>query len=152
MTHLDTSSTSYGQKKSRESNWQFDSRPLKVRNHPDFLVGRWRATYQWKALDKGYNFVLDFISIEGLHTKLWAPKVTRVPFVGILRLSLGSPVTKWHLGVGLMARNRVYYKEESGGFPQVRAVVSLVSLCLPIARSCTKIFQLCTNQLVVWFV
>ncbi len=44
MTHLDTSNTSYGQKKGWESNWQFDSRPLKVRNRPDFLAFRWHAT------------------------------------------------------------------------------------------------------------
>jgi hypothetical protein len=56
MTHLDTSNTSYGQKKGRESNWQFDSRSQKVRNRPNFLVCRWRATYCWKALDEGYNF------------------------------------------------------------------------------------------------
>jgi hypothetical protein len=35
MSHLDICSTSYGQKKGQESNWQFDSRPLKVRNQPD---------------------------------------------------------------------------------------------------------------------
>jgi hypothetical protein len=32
--NLDIFSPSYGQKKGRESNWQFDSRPLKVRNRP----------------------------------------------------------------------------------------------------------------------
>jgi hypothetical protein len=32
--HLDICSPSYGQKKGRESNWQFDSRPLKVENQP----------------------------------------------------------------------------------------------------------------------
>jgi len=32
--HLDICSPSYGQKKGRESNWQFDSRPLKVKNRP----------------------------------------------------------------------------------------------------------------------
>jgi len=32
MGHLDICSTSYGKKKGRKSNWQFDSRPLKVRN------------------------------------------------------------------------------------------------------------------------
>jgi hypothetical protein len=32
--HLDTCSPSYGQKKGWESNWQFDSRPLKVKNRP----------------------------------------------------------------------------------------------------------------------
>ncbi len=34
--HLDIYSPSYGQKKGRESNWQFDSRPLKVENRPLF--------------------------------------------------------------------------------------------------------------------
>jgi hypothetical protein len=91
MTHLDTSNTSYGQKKGRESNWQFDSRPLKVKNHPNFLACRWRATYHWKALNKGYNFFLNLISIEGLHTKLWAPKVARVPTLGTLGI-LGLPL------------------------------------------------------------
>ncbi len=32
MGHLDIFNTSYGKKKGRESNWQFDSRPLKVKN------------------------------------------------------------------------------------------------------------------------
>jgi len=35
-------------------------------------------------MDKGYNFALDFISIGGLHTKLWALKVARVPTSGML--------------------------------------------------------------------
>jgi hypothetical protein len=34
MTHLDISNTSYGQKKSQESNWQFDPQPLKVVINP----------------------------------------------------------------------------------------------------------------------
>jgi hypothetical protein len=70
MTHLVTSNTSYGQKKGRESNCQFDSQPLKVRNWPDFLVCKWRATYRCKAIDKGYKFASNIISIEGLHKKL----------------------------------------------------------------------------------
>ncbi len=32
ILYLDICSPSYGQKKGRESNWQFDSRPLKVGN------------------------------------------------------------------------------------------------------------------------
>jgi hypothetical protein len=35
MSHLDICSTSYGWKKGRQSNWQFDSRPLKVGNWPN---------------------------------------------------------------------------------------------------------------------
>jgi hypothetical protein len=34
VDHLDIFSPSYGQKKGQESNWQFDSRPLKVGNRP----------------------------------------------------------------------------------------------------------------------
>jgi hypothetical protein len=52
MTNLDTENTSYGQKKGRESNWQFDSRPLKVGNGPDLLVCKWGATYHWKDFDE----------------------------------------------------------------------------------------------------
>ncbi len=112
MTHLDTSNTSYGQKKG-----QFDFQPLKVKNRLDFFVCKWLATYRWKALDERYNFALNLILIEGLHAKLWVPKVAEVPIVKISRLPLGSPGTKCHLGVGLMARHKIYYKGEGGGFP-----------------------------------
>ncbi len=138
MTHLDTWNTSYGQMKGWESNWQFDSQPLKVKNRPNFLVCRWLAKYYRKALNKGYKFALNLISIRGLHTKLWAPKVLGVPTLEILGLPLGSPRKKWHLNAGPVARHKVYYKGEGGGFPQVRAVVSLVSPSLPVARLNTK--------------
>jgi len=55
-------------------------------------------------------------------------------------------------GAGPMAKHKIYYKGEGGGFPQVQAVVNLVNLCLPVVRPCTKMLQLCTNQFVVWFV
>jgi hypothetical protein len=58
--------------------------------------------------------------------------------MGISGLPLGSPKTKWHLGVGYVAMHRVYYKEEGGAFPQVWAVVSLVNLSLFVARPNTK--------------
>jgi hypothetical protein len=63
MTHLNIWITSYGQKKRRESNWQFDFRPLKVENQREFLVCKWCVTYRWKALNEGYNFVsnLNFV-------------------------------------------------------------------------------------------
>jgi hypothetical protein len=131
ITHLDIWNTSYGQKKGQESNWQFDFQPLKVRNRPDFLAFRWHPTYHWKDLDKSYNFVLDLISIGGLHKKLWGPKVAGVPTLTISRLPLGSPGTKSHLDVGLMERHKIYYKGEGGCFPQVRIVVSLVSPSCP---------------------
>jgi len=44
MSQLDISRTSYGKKKGRESNRQFDSRPLKVGNWPDPGACRGSAT------------------------------------------------------------------------------------------------------------
>ncbi len=78
MTRLDTCNTSYGKWKSRESNWQFDSRPQKVKNRPDFHACKWSAIHCWKALDKSYNFALDLIPIRGLNKKLWPCKVAKV--------------------------------------------------------------------------
>ncbi len=49
----------------------------------------------------------------------------------------GVPREKSHLDVGPVERCRVYYKGEGGGFPQIRALVSLVSV-LPMARPSTK--------------
>jgi hypothetical protein len=40
---------------------------------------------------------------------------------------LGSPGTKNHSDVGVAGRHKEYYRGEGGGFPRVRAVVSLVS-------------------------
>jgi hypothetical protein len=105
-----------------------------------------------KNFQRGLQLCLDLISIRGFHAKLWALKVTRIPTLGISGLPLGSPKTKWHLCASLVAKHRVYYKGEGGGFPQVQSMVSLVSLYLPMVRLCTKVFQLRTNQLVVWFV
>ncbi len=52
-------------------------------------------TNRRKALDHGYNFALDFISIGGLCAKLWAPKVAGVLVVGILRLSKQNAIWMW---------------------------------------------------------
>jgi len=127
IAHLDIWNTSYGQKKSQESNCQFDSRPQKVGNRPNLLSCRGRVTYFWKALDESYNFASDRIAIRGLFAKLWGSKVAGVPFGAISGLPLGSPGKKSHLNV--VESCRVYYKGEGGGFPQVRAMVSLVCSC-----------------------
>jgi hypothetical protein len=38
--------------------------------------------------------------------RLWAPKVAKVPILGISELPLGSLETKWHLGASPMARHK----------------------------------------------
>jgi hypothetical protein len=137
---------------------QFDFRPEKVKNPPNLLGCKQRATYRWKALDESYNFALDRTLIWGLLAKLWGSKVPRVPAGGISRLPRGSPVgvptvpgEKSHLDVGPVERCRVYYNGEGGGFPQVRAVVSLVCPCCPWFVLTPKVLQLCINHF-VWVV
>jgi hypothetical protein len=147
--------TSYGQKKGRESKWQFDSRPLKVANRPlpdvrsecatwhwkafnesynflwDCVIGFECATWHWKALDESYNFSLDCVAIGLCNQKISASKVPGLQPGTLSGLQLGSPGKNSHLDATSAASCRVYYKGEGGGFPQVRAVVSLMCPCCP---------------------
>jgi hypothetical protein len=66
------------------------------------------------------------------------PKVAGVPIMGILKLPLGSSRTKCHLDVAPVERHREYYKEEGGGFPQVQAMLNLVSPSLLVIHPSTK--------------
>jgi hypothetical protein len=128
----------YGKKKGRESNWQFDSPPLKVRNRPDSSVCRWSATHHWKALKESYKFASNLIPIGGLNKELWTRKVPGVQTKTISGFLFGSPRAKSHSDVGVVERRREYYMGEGGGFPGVRAVVNFVSLKSFVACPSTK--------------
>jgi hypothetical protein len=78
------------EKKGRESNWQFDSRPLKVGNRHLFDLRIESATWRWKDLDKGYNFGLDLVAIRSGSRELWAPKVPGLQ-PGQFRDNFGTP-------------------------------------------------------------
>jgi len=78
MSHFDVYNTNYGWKKGQKSNWQFDSRPLKVKNRPDPDVCRWSATHRWKALKESYKFALDLVPIGGWGEKLWTLNILGV--------------------------------------------------------------------------
>jgi hypothetical protein len=124
--HLDICSPSYGQKKGQESNLQFDSRPLKVRNRPLPDIRFEYATWRWKDLDEGYNFGSDLIAIQLCSGELWPFKVLGVPpgqfrdsisgVPGICAIWMPLPwrATENTIGSKVMAYSRV------------RAVVSLV--------------------------
>jgi hypothetical protein len=75
----DICSPSYGQKKGRESNWQFDSRPLKVGNRCFLDIRFGSAIRRWKDLDEGYNFGSDLVAIQLCSRELWRFKVPGVP-------------------------------------------------------------------------
>jgi hypothetical protein len=91
--HSDICSPSYGQKKGRESNWQFDSWPLKVGNRPLPDVALKSATRRCKALDESYNFDLGLIPI-----RVWGEELCpfKVPGVqpGHFRDSISGVPTK----------------------------------------------------------
>jgi hypothetical protein len=126
ITHLDICSPSYGQKKGRESNCQFDSRPLKVGNRPLPNVASRSTTWHWKDLDESYNFGLKLVSIWVWGEELWLSKVPGLQPRTVSGLQLGSPGKKNHSDVASTVRRKEYYMGEGGSFPRVRAVVSQV--------------------------
>jgi hypothetical protein len=67
--------------------------------------------------------------------------------------NFGTPTwTQCHLDVGLVERHKVYYKGEGGGFPPNPGCgESRESEFTPWFILAPKMFQPCTNQLVVWF-
>jgi hypothetical protein len=138
MNHLDICNTRYGKKKGWKSNWQFDFRPLKVNNRPDSGVCRKNVTHCWKVLKETYKFASDLVSIRCLSKELWICKVPGVQTTTISKFLLGSPRKKNHSDVGAMERCKEYYMGEDGGFPRVRAMVSLVSPKLLVAYPSTK--------------
>jgi hypothetical protein len=145
IAHLDIWNTSYGQKKGWKSNWQFDSRPLKVENQPDFHACRWCETYYWKNSWWGLQLCFRPHFNQRSAHKVMAPQNRGSPNLG----DFETPRTKSYLDVSPMERCRVYYKGEGDGFPQVRAMVSLVSPCNPWLILAPKVLQPCTNHLVL---
>jgi hypothetical protein len=128
IDHLDICSPSYGQKKGRESNWQFDSRPLKVGNRPLPDVRFGSAIGRWKDLEEGYNFGLDLVTIQLCSRELWQFKVPRVP-PGQFRDSISGVATKCAIRVPPPRSNAEYtIGSRVVAYSQVRAVVSLVCL------------------------
>jgi len=101
IVHLNIWNTSYGPKKGRESNCQFDSRLEKVGNWLDLLNCGGCVTYCWKTLDESYNFSSKHISIRGLFAKLWGSKVAEVPTGVMSKLPLRSLGREKPFGCGL---------------------------------------------------
>jgi hypothetical protein len=88
--HLDIWSPSYGQKKGRESDCQFDSWPLKVGNRPFSDICSESATWRWKALEESYNIGSNLALIGLGSREIWAPKVPGLQS-GQFRDSFGTP-------------------------------------------------------------
>jgi hypothetical protein len=81
-----------------------------------------------------------------------AHKVARVPTLGISKFPLGNPKTKCHLDASPMAKHIVYYKGKVVASPKSGPWWVLWIRVCPWVVLARKVLQLCTNQLVVWFV
>ncbi len=151
MTHLDIWNTSYGQKRSgvKLAIWLPTIKSWELTRFPSVQA---TCDIPLEGIDKGYDFALGLIVIKGLHVKLCAPKVARVPTMGISGLPLGNPKTKCHLNVPSWrdAENIIRGK--------VVASLKFGSWWVLWVRGCPwlilapKVPELCTNQLFVWFV
>ncbi len=129
MSHSDIYSISYGRKKGRESNWQFDSRPLKVDNQPNPGVCRWSVTHIGKLLKRA-TILLQTSSQSEVWTGSYELPKSRESKPGQFRdSSLGVPGQKAIPMWVPWPNAKKYYMGEGGGFPWVRAVVSQVSPC-----------------------
>jgi hypothetical protein len=88
-----------------------------------------------------------------LQTSSWSELWTRSYAPSKLRESQLLGFRDSHLGESWdkkpLERCKVYYKGEGDGFPQVRAVVSLVCLSCPWFVLALKVLKLCTNHFVL---
>jgi hypothetical protein len=98
IDHLNIYSPNYGQKKGWESNWQFDSQPLKVGNRPAPDVRWGSATCRWKDLNEGYKIGSDLVPIRGRGEELWRSKVLGVQ-PGHIRDNFGTPFQEFRENV-----------------------------------------------------
>jgi hypothetical protein len=151
MIQLSIYSTSYGQKKGQESRCHFDFQPLKVWNRFEILAFRWHATYFWKALNKGYNFSFNPISIKGLQ-EIMASKLAKISVSRFWRYLTWESHEKFYFGAEPVVNHRSYYKRESGGFLKSGPWWILWICVCPWLVYAPKVLQLCIYQLVIWFV
>jgi hypothetical protein len=138
-------------KKGRESNWQFDSRPLKVGNRPDSGACKWNVTHHWKVLEESYNFGSDLVPIRIRGKKLWMSKISESKLGQFRDFTLGVPRKRaiWMQVRRRVAENTIWGKvvasPESGPW-----WVKWVQGCpwlVPTPKGCRMSF----NQLVVGF-
>jgi hypothetical protein len=91
MTHLDTSNISYGQKKGHESNCQFDSRPLKVKNCSISLLESDMQHTSGKLSTRATTLLWTSFQLEVCTQSYGAPKSQESQFWEFSNSHLGVP-------------------------------------------------------------
>jgi hypothetical protein len=126
--HLDICNPRYGQKKGRESNWQFDSRPLKVKSRELTSSRRpnWKCDRSFERSRRGLQVWFGPHCDQISQSRVMSSRSPGTPTGTISELQLGSPGKKCHSSASAAEWHIVYYREDGGGTSRVRAVVCLV--------------------------
>ncbi len=98
-----------------------------------------RATYPWKYFDDNYNFALDITSIRGLQKNVMGLQgrgSLNFKNFGTPDLGVSGQNDIWVQPSWLSIENDI--KEKMVASLQVRTMVSLVSLCMPVVCICIK--------------
>jgi hypothetical protein len=111
---------------------------------------KWHATYRWKVLNKGYKFALDLTSIGDLHNKLWPSNNPNFGNFRTLKLGILGQNDIWMYPPWLITKNTIRRKVVPSPKSGLWWVL-WIRVCPWLIRV-SKVFQLCINQLVIWFV
>jgi hypothetical protein len=149
MTHLDTSNASYGQKKGWESNWQFDSWPVKIGSRPNFLMYRWLCDISLKIFWQGLQVCFKLHLNRRFAHKVMGPQSCESfnfenfqdSHLGVLGQNSIWVLVPW-LGIEYIIRGKVVASPKSGLW-----WVLWVWVCMWFFLV-AKVLKLCTNQLV----
>jgi hypothetical protein len=136
--HLSTYNTSYGQKKNQESEWQFNSWPLKVGNFHELCVCKGRATYIIGNLLMKVIIFFKTSPQSKVYTKSYkCPKWQKFQFQEFWNSQLGSTEKNdvWVQPLWLVTKNTTRGKAVAS--LQVRVMVSLMNPCMFMVHPCT---------------
>jgi hypothetical protein len=125
---------------------------IRVRNHPRFIYMQVDCHIPLESSQRGLQlFFRPHLNRRSLH-KIMGPQSHESPNLeNFETLNLGV-WNKMTFGCWRMAKQKEYYNGEGGGFPKFRLWWILWIRVYPWLVHAPKVFQLCTNQLVVWFV
>jgi len=109
----------------------------------------WRCNMALERSRRGIQLWFKPRCDQTLQSGVMSAQSPRTPTGTISGLQFGSPGKKSHLDVTPTKRCREYYMGEGGGFPRVRAVVSLVCQSARGLSQHPRVSRMRTNPLVV---
>jgi hypothetical protein len=140
-------------KKGHESNCQFDSKPLKVWNHLDFLTCRWRVTSCWKKFRWGLQLYFRLHINQRSAHKVMGLQSRGSPSFGNFMTPIWEVPRQndiWMFGPWQGTENTIRGKVVASPKFELWWVL-WVRVCSWLVRA-PKLLQLRINQLVIWFV